>query len=114
FTRALTWLALVVALSSFGSRASAAGFERNELKLESGADYSNPQQEATLSAVFTSPKGQASKAYGFWDGGKTWRIRFRPTEAGRWTYATTCSDAKDKGLHGQTGEFTAKAAGGKD
>ena len=42
---------------------------------------------------------------GFWDGGRTWRVRFRPGEAGAWRYTTACSDASNAGLHGQAGTF---------
>src|SRR5262245_54429877 len=85
-------------------------WQRFEAKLESSVDYPNHPQEAALTAVFTSPKGQSRKVYGFWDGGKTWRIRFLPNETGRWSYKTACSDTKNSGLNNQSGEFTCSAA----
>src|SRR6185436_10414026 len=68
------------------SAADVPKWQRYEIKLESVADYGNPVQEAQLAATFTSPKGEMHKVYGFWDGGKTWRIRFLPDETGRWKY----------------------------
>jgi len=92
--------------------ASVHKWDRFELKLESSANYDNPFQQATLTAIFTSPKGVARKVYCFWDGDKTWKVRFSPNETGRWGYKTECSDANNKGLHNQTGEFTCTDATG--
>jgi hypothetical protein len=85
---------------------------RFEQKFESGADYQNPLQEAALTATFTSPKGGKFKVPGFWDGRKTWRVRFSPGEEGKWSWETACSDANNKGLHQQSGSFSVSAAKG--
>src|SRR2546427_3256798 len=84
---------------------SVAKWERFEKTLESASSYANPVQEASLTAVFTSPSGSSFRVYGFWDGGRTWRIRFTPDAEGKWTYKTSCSDAKNRGLHNQSGAF---------
>jgi hypothetical protein len=47
-------------------------------------------------------KGQQLKVTGFWDGGRTWRIRFAPPASGEWSYR---SSSTDPGLDGQTGGF---------
>jgi hypothetical protein len=109
----LVSFAFVFTFTAGISAAEVPKWQRHEVKLESSAEYSNPAQEATLTAVFTSPKGQSRKVYGFWDGGKTWRIRFLPNETGRWSYKTACSDTKNKGLHEQSGEFNCGPAAGK-
>ncbi len=88
-------------------------WQRFEARFDSSANYGNPPQEAQLTAVFTSPKGEPRKVYGFWDGAKIWRVRFMPDETGRWTYKTICSDARNKGLHEQSGEFNCVAPVGK-
>src|SRR5205823_1709658 len=62
--------------------------------------------------VFTSPLGETNQVYGFWDSGKTWRVRFSPNLPGRWSYKTTCSDPDNKGLHHQTGNFLCTSATG--
>src|SRR5438876_7862617 len=81
-------------------------WERMETTLQSSVTYGNPAQEASLEVTFVSPAGRNVRVYGFWDGASTWRIRFAPNEAGKWTYKTVCSDQKNTGLHGKTGEFT--------
>ena len=51
---------------------------------------------------------------GFWNGGQHWRVRFAAPTPGQWTYRTSCSDAKNTGLHGQTGGFTIAPYGGSN
>ena len=88
-------------------------WERFEQSFESSIDYKNPVQEATLSAVFTSPSGENRKVSGFWDGGKTWKIRFAPDREGSWSYKTTCSDSSNDGLNGKSGQITVTASRGE-
>lgn len=78
---------------------------RFEQGFKSSVAYENPFQQCTLKVTFTSPSGEKTVAYGFWDGGKTWRIRFSPNQLGHWTYRTACSDAANKRMDNQTGEF---------
>jgi hypothetical protein len=85
---------------------------RFEQALESAIEYANPAQEVSLTAVFTSPQGKASRVHGFWDGGRTWRVRFAPDQIGTWRWSTTGSDTKNKGLHGRSGTFECLAPAG--
>ena len=85
---------------------------RFEQSFKSSVAYSNAVQDASLSVLFTSPLGDTSRVDGFWDGGKTWRVRFSPDQPGRWTFKTTCSDTANFGLHDQTGAFLCTAATG--
>ena len=87
-------------------------YQRFEQSFESAASYANPLQEASLTATFTSPTGTKLKILGFWDGGKTWRVRFAPSQTGNWIFETACSDASNKGLHQQSGQFSVSAASG--
>jgi hypothetical protein len=88
-------------------------WQRFELTLKSSRTYTNALQDAEVRALFVSPLGETNRVYGFWDGGKTWRVRYQPTFPGRWTYYTMCSDTANAGLHEQTGAFlcTASQAG---
>lgn len=85
-------------------------YQRFEQSFESTANYTNPIQEASLTAVFTAPSGEKLTVPGFWDGGKTWRVRFAPTQSGKWKFETACSDTGNKGLHQKSGDFTVTAA----
>jgi hypothetical protein len=55
-------------------------------------------------AEFTSENGTKLTVPGFWDGENVWKIRFAPTEPGKWTYATKFADTSDAGLHNVQGE----------
>src|SRR2546423_9241603 len=88
----------ILGISAAVNGASVPKWERFEQTLESSANYSNPAQEAKLTATFTSPSGEKFTVPGFWDGGKTWRVRFSPNKEGKWTFTTVCSDAANKGL----------------
>ena len=85
---------------------------RFEQSFRSSFLYPNALQDASLSVVFTSPLGETNHVDGFWDGGRTWRVRFSPDQAGRWKFQTTCSDAGNTNLHHQSGEFLCTAATG--
>jgi hypothetical protein len=83
---------------------------RFEHDFQSSLTYSNALQDVTLSVVFTSPLGETNQVFGFWDGGKTWLVRFSPNLPGRWSFKSSCSDPANKGLNDQTGQFVCTAA----
>lgn len=82
---------------------------RFEQSFRSSVAYANPVQDAALSVTFTSPLGETLKANGFWDGGKTWRVRFAPDQPGKWSFKTTFSDRTNSSLHNIAGEFLCTA-----
>ncbi len=84
-------------------------WQRFEQVFKSSVVYSNALQDASLTVVFTSPLGDTSEVDGFWDGGRTWRVRFSPDQPGHWKFKTTCSDIANAGLHDQSGEFICSA-----
>lgn len=87
---------------------------RFEQSFKSSVEYQNPFQQCTLQVRFISPSRRTNSVYGFWDGGRTWRVRFSPNEPGRWTYETSCSDEANKRLNQQTGEFLCTAPTGQN
>lgn len=97
-------------ISGATSTASAAGpvarYARFEQTFESSAAYANAPQEASLTVTFTAPDGSKATVPGFWDGGRSWKVRFLPTQSGSWSFETTCTDANNSGLHRQRGNFT--------
>jgi hypothetical protein len=103
------WAAcLLVALraDSVAAEKAVPQYQRLELSLESSVVYQNALQEAAVTAVFTQPDRSKVKVPGFWDGGKAWRVRFVPTQLGKWKFETVCTDSANKGLHHQVGEFS--------
>jgi hypothetical protein len=110
------WLLLpLIALLAFPAVASqnmpvVSKWGRFEHAFQSTLGYSNALQDVSLSVVFTSPLGETNQVYGFWDGDRTWLVRFSPNLPGRWSFRSTCSDKANKGLNNQTGEFVCTAA----
>ena len=98
-----------IAFTNFSSRGAEALPARQwgvtELTFTASHGIADPFdfERADFSAVFRGPAGAELKIPGFWDGGRTWRIRFTPTAPGRWQYETRFSDASETGLHGQRG-----------
>jgi hypothetical protein len=74
-----------------------------EIALTSSVSYADPFQDVDVTATFTGPAGKAITRPAFWDGGRTWKVRFAPPEAGLWSMTTSATDAKNSGLHGVTG-----------
>jgi len=93
-----------------GSVATVQKWAVHEVRLETARDHDNPYLQAAVTATFTGPGGVTRTVDGFWDGGRTFVVRFAPTAEGRWTYRTRSADA---GLDGRTGALrvTAPAPG---
>ena len=57
-----------------------------ELSFKHNGVYDNKFFDVTLEVVFNSPSGVQRHVKGFFYGGDLWKVRFRPDQAGRWTY----------------------------
>src|SRR5271157_2092240 len=68
-----------------------------EWSYSSGKAYADPFNDVELDVVFTDPQGHEQKVPAFWAGEQTWRIRYTPMAAGRYTYRTVASDGGDLG-----------------
>jgi len=77
-----------------------------EIEFFSCDTYVDPFMEVDLSVTFTHENGEALVRPGFWAGENKWCVRFAPTELGKWTYTTSCSNKGDRGLHNISGEIT--------
>ncbi len=66
--------------------------------------YADPFNEVTLDVLVASPDGDVRRIPAFWDGGGTWKARYASSQLGIHAYRTLCSDPRDKGLNGVTGE----------
>jgi len=77
-----------------------------EISFTASEDYPNPflkQDVPLLIATFEhSESGTRLAVEGFWDGGKTWRVRFAPNHVGAWNWSASSSDS---GLDGISGSF---------
>jgi hypothetical protein len=83
-----------------------ARWTRFEAQFAAEGDYENPVQDVEVEVEFSAPSGARHTALAFWDGGKTWKVRFAPDETGTWSYRSRSSKAEDAGLHDRSGQFT--------
>jgi hypothetical protein len=78
-----------------------------EITLDSGKSYENPYTDVEVWVDLTGP-GFSRRCYGFWDGGRTFRVRVLAAAPGTWTWRSG-SNQRDAGLNGKSGSFTATA-----
>jgi hypothetical protein len=93
---------------------SARTWQRWEHALRSTRSYGNPYADVTLRVLYTGPGGRTLRAYGFWDGGDTFRIRCAFPTPGTWRWETKCSDTANTGLHRQRGSVEVAPYQGKN
>ena len=69
-----------------------------ELTLTAANDHPNAYTEVEVWADFVHDSGATLRRPAFWDGGRTWKIRFAsPNATGRWMWRSF-SSVEDAGL----------------
>jgi hypothetical protein len=91
-----------------------AQFTRFEQEFTLQGPSQNPFQEIQLSVEFIAPSKNLHTVDGFWDGGRTWKVRFSPEETGQWHFRTHCLQGHCPGLSDITGSFTSIPYSGKN
>ncbi len=71
-------------------------WDRFETSVENSKGYRDPYENVTLDVTCESPGGKKMKFWGFYDGGRTWKIRFMPDRIGTWTYHAVFSDGSGR------------------
>lgn len=99
-------LSVMLLLSAFLASCTAVEVETwrmMELSFSSDTDYSSVgADDVRMDVEFVHKKtGQTIIRPAFWDGGKTFLVRFAPTAEGNWEWVTECSD--DPSLAGHEG-----------
>src|SRR5580704_17789955 len=74
-----------------------------ELTFESSKEYADPFNQVQLDVVFVDPARKEFRVPAFWDGGKTWHVRYSSALTGIHRYETRCSDPSNAGLQKKTG-----------
>lgn len=95
---------------------SARQWQPCELAFTAASDHDDPFDLARndFRAVLTGPKGERFEIQGFWDGGRTWKIRFTPTAPGIWNYHTSFMGEQDQGLHAHEGRLIVQPSAGEN
>jgi hypothetical protein len=82
-------------------------WDTHEIALEAAGRYENPFRDVDVTATFTHlERGKSIIVNGFYDGGRTWRVRLMPGALGTWEYRT---HSADRGLDGQSGTLLCTA-----
>lgn len=81
-------------------------WNRIDIDLRSSREYTHPDTDVRIDAVFTGPDGAVIAIPGFWNGGDSWKVRFAPTDVGSWSYRVSSTDASNTGFQ-QSGEIEA-------
>ncbi|NIJ50466.1 DUF5060 domain-containing protein [Rhizomicrobium electricum] len=107
---ALAVLALALASPAQASlkRGEAHVWDTQEIVLAAAKDYANPYADVTVWIDLKGP-GFDKRVYGFWDGGRTWRVRFVATAPGDWTWTAHSDHPDDAGLNNGNGALKAVA-----
>src|SRR5215472_10136766 len=87
------------------SRQSLSGTSRVPLEcvFESTTKYQDPYNEVSLDVEVFDPQGGRQLVPAYWVGAQTWRLRYSPDHAGRYSFRTVCSDTSNRSLHDQSG-----------
>ncbi len=103
--RTFLFLAVLVALGPAQAARPIHLWEKQELTFQATESYANPYTQVTVWVDLSGP-GFNKRVYGFWDGGRTFRVRLAATAPGSWHW-TSGSTPSDPGLSGKSGSFTA-------
>jgi hypothetical protein len=74
-------------------------WELQEITLASARDYANPYTEVECWIELEGPAFKR-RVYGFWDGGRTFKVRFVATGPGDWSWRVASNQPADAGLAG--------------
>jgi hypothetical protein len=95
-------LVLFFSATAFAAKYRTQQWRAVEIVLTSSVTYDSPFQDVDVTATFTGPDHRVISRPAFWDGGRTWKVRFAPPHSGVWEMATSATDATNKGLDGST------------
>ncbi len=74
-------------------------WETQEITLAAARDYANPYVDVECWIDLQGP-GFKKRVYGFWDGGRVFKIRFVATQPGDWSWHVSSNQPGDAGLAG--------------
>ncbi|AOS45586.1 Putative endoglucanase [Lacunisphaera limnophila] len=83
-------------------------WETQEITFQAASDYANPYAEVDCWIELEGP-GFAKRVYGFWDGGRTFKVRFVTTAPGEWHWRSGSNQPADAGLNRGAGKLKAIA-----
>ena len=98
---------LILSLLAVPAAGTVHPWEKQEVTLTSSRSFPNAYTDVVVWVDLTGPHFH-KRVYGFWDGGRTFRVRLVATDPGEWRWRSG-SEPADPGLAAKTGGFTAVA-----
>ena len=77
-------------------------WEMQEITLAAAQDYPNPYVDVECWVELAGP-GFSGRVYGFWDGGRAFKVRLVATQPGEWSWRVGSNHPNDAGLQGAGG-----------
>ena len=104
------WPAALVARPASAGDPSATShvWDVQEITFSASRDYANPYADVVIWVELEGP-GFTRRVYGFWDGGRTFKVRVAATAPGEWRWTSGSNQPDDAGLNGKRGTFLALA-----
>lgn len=81
-------------------------WEAQEITFQAARDYANPYVEVECWIELSGPNFKR-RVYGFWDGGRIFKVRFVAPTPGDWTWQVGSNQPSDEGLNGGAGKLRA-------
>ncbi|MDQ6631854.1 MAG: DUF4038 domain-containing protein, partial [Verrucomicrobiota bacterium] len=85
-----------------------------EMTFRAKQNHTDPFNDVKLDVIFREPDGRELRVPAFWAGGNIWKARYASPMIGKHNFCSDCSEKKDAGLHGVTGEIEIKSYQGKN
>ncbi len=83
-------------------------WEKQEITFEASRNYPNPYADVVCWIELAGP-GFARRVYGYWDGGRIFKVRFVATAPGEWSWHSASNQPDDTGLNQGRGKLRAVA-----
>ncbi len=75
-----------------------------EVTFRSDRAYGDPFNQVIVDGIFTDPHGGKVRIPAFWAGSNVWKLRYASPVLGVHRFRSECSESRDRGLNGITGQ----------
>ena len=97
-TFAVVIISILIFSHNFAAAAQTHVWQMQEITFEAANTYDNYYADVTCWIELKGPNF-SKRIYGFWDGGKIYRVRFVATEPGTWKWTSGSNQSDDNGLN---------------